>query len=145
MNPKEYIQKSISNLANQFPNIEFKCGIDKCIGSYIVQITPASEFDNNDALLDAWIPISLEFNELFINDEIVFTSQVDTILEISEEIKTFNAISFTDKMKNIFSYTKLPIQQQDAVLVLHKLSIKSATNTDKYYQSNPSTLYQMAA
>jgi len=100
MTPFEYLKDKLSLLAETF-NITVKYHFDNKIFRHIVELTPQSEYYNNDKLDDYWINISVEFMELFPNDTISFVS-VDSTLISNEHSLIFNAKELEEVCRNNF-------------------------------------------
>lgn len=77
--PIDFIKERVGRLANDFKSVTIKYGYDYLADAHIVELTPESEYYNNKALDDAWIPMSLEFDNTFLNDVIVFVSSDSTL------------------------------------------------------------------
>src|SRR5688572_26160899 len=96
MTSLEFIKKELQGLAEKFPNIHIKYGFDEIIETHIVEMSPPHEYYNNRCLDKAWIPVSLQFLELFLDEDITFISS-DSSLKIEEVILEFNQPSYIDE------------------------------------------------
>ncbi len=106
MNPVDFLKKELGILARKFPNIYLRYGYNDIINTYIVELLPLSEYLNNKALDESWIPVSVRFNEVFKNDDIsiAFISS-DSSLSVTEIIADYNNPVYTndDSINQIFN------------------------------------------
>lgn len=89
MTPAEFLRKELGELAEKFPSVHIKYGYDKTIFTHIVEILPLSEFEGNDSLLEAWMPLSFEFRQNFREEDIAFVSS-DSTLRVDSPLFEFN-------------------------------------------------------
>lgn len=99
-NTFEFLYKELGAIAENFPQVHIKCGYDRVIETHIVELLPLSEYQNNTALDDAWIPLSIRFMETFAQDDISFISSGST-LNIDNVLFEFNVHSGSEE--NIIS------------------------------------------
>lgn len=95
---KEFIFEKLTTLAQQFPGVTIKYDFDSMIKTHIVELSPISEYYNNDLLTDNWIEIAKEFLEKFPTEDISFIS-TDSILKVTNPEFTLNtsqSIHFSD-------------------------------------------------
>lgn len=85
MTTLEYLQEKLSFLAENF-DITVKYHYDDKIFRHIVELTPPDEYYNNEKLDDSWIKISLEFMELFPDDNISFVSNDSTLISNEHQL-----------------------------------------------------------
>jgi hypothetical protein len=103
MKPKEFIFSRLDILALKFPNVTFKYFFDDEITTHIIELTPEEEYNNNTQLDNAWIPIALEFDQLYKQESISFISS-DSILAVVKPEKIWNGYNantfefFTNKI-----------------------------------------------
>ncbi|TAE11812.1 MAG: hypothetical protein EAY72_10170 [Bacteroidetes bacterium] len=83
MTAKQFITETLAKLAVQFPDVTIKYAFNHSIETYVVEFTPTEAYYNNKLLDAAWIPFSMEFEQLFLYDNIAFISS-DSILSISQ-------------------------------------------------------------
>jgi hypothetical protein len=84
MTPQEFLKTELTILAQSFPQIHLRYGFDGVIDTHIVQVDPIDEYYNNEAFDNAWIPISMAFDEQF-EESISFISSDSTLkLEAAE-------------------------------------------------------------
>ena len=88
----EYIQQKLGGLSKQFPHLTFKYAFDTIIQTHVVEISPEAAYYHNKQLDNAWIPVSLEFMQLFEDETISFISS-DSILAPSNPELVFNSQS----------------------------------------------------
>jgi hypothetical protein len=100
MNSVEYLQKELKVIADNFPNVNIRYGFDDVIKTHIVELLPLVEYDTNESLENAWIPLSISFLENYMDEEIAFISSGST-LSIKKILLEFNPLAF--KEKNIIS------------------------------------------
>ncbi|SHN40943.1 hypothetical protein [Chitinophaga sp. CF418] len=86
----EFIKEKLELLANAFKTITIKYAYNYAINTHIVELTPETEYYNNDALDKFWIPISLDFKRLFEKEDITFISS-DSILRIANPVFEWSA------------------------------------------------------
>src|SRR6266404_3559325 len=79
MNPLEFLKIELEKISKNFPSVHIKCVFNKVISTHIVELLPLSEYVNNDALSEAWMPLSFEFREKFPEDDISFVSSDSTL------------------------------------------------------------------
>jgi len=89
MNPIEFLQQQLKEISKSFPNVHIKYAFNSVIATHIVELLPLSEYQNNDALDDAWIPLSFQFRQQFPEEEISFVSS-DSSLSIESSTFEFN-------------------------------------------------------
>lgn len=78
-----FLKEKLSGLAVQFPNVQIKYAYNRSIATHVVELTPVSEYYHNESLDSAWIPISIEFMETFLAEDICFISS-DSRLAIAQ-------------------------------------------------------------
>lgn len=83
MNAIDFLKQKLGALAFQFPQVQLKYTYNSSIATHIVELTPEKEYYNNEALDDAWIPVSIEFMETFASESIAFVSS-DSSLAIEQ-------------------------------------------------------------
>lgn len=151
MKPKEFLHTALEVISKQFPQVHIKYAYNNVINTYIVELLPVEEFQNNDALDDAWIPLSFKFRETFPNDEIAFISS-DSTLSIECPLFEFNVPSidfdlisefFASLSKEELNYSfpsNIPMGAKSignsivAVLKTPKEKINEAVDYDTFYQ-----------
>lgn len=89
MKPLEYLKGKLTELAINFPLITVKYAYDKLINYHVIELTPIEEFYNNEKLDDFWIPVSIEFSDLFPDEYVTFISN-DSSLKIEKPELIFN-------------------------------------------------------
>jgi hypothetical protein len=89
MKPIEFIYTHLEDLSKEFPQVHIKYAFNKIIFTHIIELLPLTEYQNNSALDDAWIPLSFDFRKLFPDDEIAFVSS-DSTLTICDPLFEFN-------------------------------------------------------
>lgn len=109
MNPLDFLKTELEKVSKNFTNVQFKYEYNNIISTHIVEILPLDEYLHNDKLSETWIPLSIEFGQIFPNEEIAFISS-DSILRINDPIFEFNILNqnFTD-----ISSFYAPITQQE--------------------------------
>lgn len=70
----KFIEAKLEELAQHHYDVTVKYGFDYKSEIHIVELTPTAAFYENDNLLDSWIPISVEFKEMFPFEDICFIS-----------------------------------------------------------------------
>lgn len=83
MESKTFLKERLAAIALQFPNVQIKYAYNYSIATHIVELTPESEYYNNEVLDAVWIPLSMEFSETFASESICFISS-DSRLAISQ-------------------------------------------------------------
>ncbi|SFO50322.1 hypothetical protein SAMN05428949_5459 [Chitinophaga sp. YR627] len=94
INPVEFIRNKLNALADTFKAVNIKYAFNDIIHVHVVELTPVSEYYNNLALDNAWIPLSLEFESLYETDNIVFISS-DSSLRILDAEMEWNSAKTT--------------------------------------------------
>jgi len=89
MTSKEYLKIKLEKLSMDFPHITIRYAYNSVINYHVVELTPQSEYYNNNALDDKWIPISLEFMQTFPTEYISFVSD-DSTLKVENPEFSFN-------------------------------------------------------
>ncbi|NCI48230.1 hypothetical protein [Sediminibacterium soli] len=100
MDAAQFIGEMLAELANKYRKVTFKYGYSLDNECHVVEITPQSAFEN-DALTAAWVPKSLEFLNLFPDDDIVFISD-DSILALGTYKLEFNANTEAEVLLQFF-------------------------------------------
>jgi len=90
MNPTNYLKRELKIIAKNFPNVNIRYGYNKVIETHIVELLPLVEYNENNKLDDAWIPLSISFLEKYMGEEIAFISS-DSSLSLKDTIFEFNA------------------------------------------------------
>ncbi len=99
MDSINFLKISLEELSLKFPFVHFKYGYDSMIDTHLVELLPLSEYNNNEDLDSAWIPLSLKFIKTF-DEEIVFFSS-NSELSIKNIIFEFNSsVSLEEKIIN---------------------------------------------
>jgi hypothetical protein len=86
---QEFLYSNLQALASSFPNVEIKYKYNDYAETHIVELTPQSEYDGNQALEDAWIKIVHDFWKEFPSEDISFLSS-DSTLRITDPTFTLN-------------------------------------------------------
>ncbi len=81
MEAKEYIKNGLENIANQFPQVQIRYAFNFEINTHIIQFDPIDAYYNLPELDAAWIPFSVEFDNIFVDESIAFIGS-DSILSI---------------------------------------------------------------
>ncbi len=95
MDPKIHLVEKLEELASNFPHVQIKYAYNELIETHVVELTPEYEYYNNVALDDAWFPISLEFMEIFPEENISFVSS-DSSLSIGKPEFEWNIRAIID-------------------------------------------------
>ncbi len=74
MEPTLFLKERLGTLAVQFPGIQIKYAYKPSIATHIVELSPVKDYYENDLLEAAWVPLSIEFMETFIAENICFVS-----------------------------------------------------------------------
>lgn len=96
----EYLQKELKLIADNFPDVNIRYGYNQIIKTHIVELLPLVEYDTNETLENAWIPLSISFLKNYMDEEIAFISS-DSTLSLKKVLFEFNPITFSEK--NIIS------------------------------------------
>lgn len=100
MKAADFLHKELKAIADRFPNVNIRYGYDDIIETHIVELLPLIEYNTNEELDKAWIPLSINFLEIYSNDEIAFVSS-DSSLSLKNIIFEFNPKACTEE--NIIS------------------------------------------
>ena len=101
----EFIKEKLEHLANAFKTVTIRYAYNDAISTHIVELSPEEEYYNNTALDKCWIPISLEFNRLFENEDITFISS-DSILKISNPVFEWNTSGKMSQEQSHFQFSR---------------------------------------
>lgn len=96
MEPLTFLKEKLRSLSIQFRSVQIRYAYNNSIATHIVELTPENEYYNNTLLDDTWIPISIDFMEMFPGENISFISS-DSNLAIAKAEIEFN----TQKMNLI--------------------------------------------
>lgn len=72
MTPFQFIYQKLELISEKFPHIGIRYEFNTLIKTHIIEFSPECEFENNDSLAELWVPFSMEFKEVFPNDDIAF-------------------------------------------------------------------------
>ena len=144
MNAAEYLKNELQTIAEQFPNVNIRYGYDNLIDTHIVELLPLIEYNTNEALDNAWIPLSIAFLEKYATEEIVFISS-DSSLSLSTVIFEFNhkacseeniiAELFSPIAEQLFTYD-FPTNMPNSKLIGNTVfSLSGSTRTEKVDES----------
>ncbi len=89
MTPAEFLKKELNILATKFPGVHIKYGFNNKIDMHIVELLPLIEYSNNKELDKSWFPVSINFMEIYKDEEIAFISS-DSSLSLKDVIFEFN-------------------------------------------------------
>ena len=89
MTAKQFIIENLTKLAQQFPDVQIKYAYNFTIETHVIEFTPEEAYYNNEALDNAWIPFSVDFDTLFLDESIAFISS-DSSLCIQQAENTWN-------------------------------------------------------
>lgn len=109
MTPVEFLQIELKKVAEKFPNVNIRYGYDDIIDTHVVELLPLIEYNSNDELDKAWIPLSIEFLRKYMNEEIAFISS-DSSLSLKDIIFEYNYKDCTEE--NIISELFAPLTEQ---------------------------------
>ncbi len=94
MTSVDFLKSELQIIADKFPNVHIKYGYNNIIETHVIELLPLIEYTNNVELDRTWVPLSLQFMEIF-NEDVTFISS-DSSLSIRNVIFEFNA-SCTDE------------------------------------------------
>ena len=156
MKAVEYLQKELKIIANNFPNVNIRYGYNEMIRTHIIELLPLIEYNTNEDLDNAWIPLSISFLENYIDEELAFISS-DSSLSLKNIIFEFNPTAFTEEniineLFGILTYTSIkynfPTEMQDGFIMKNNdidLMNNSIEKLDKDGCLDYSYLYPIAA
>jgi hypothetical protein len=125
MEARDYLRKELKLIAEKFPNVNIRYGYDNIIDTHIIELLPLIEYNTNDELDKAWIPLSISFLDNYMDEEIAFVSS-DSSLSIKNVLFEFNPFACTEKniMSELFgvlTYTPVnysfPTEMQDGIII----------------------------
>lgn len=125
MNSVEYLQKELKIIADKFPRVNIRYGFNDTIKTHIVELLPLFEYNTNEDLDNAWIPLSISFLENYMDEEIAFISS-DSSLSIKNILFQFNSSACTEENIITHIYDKLtstpvvynfPTEMQDGFIM----------------------------
>jgi hypothetical protein len=82
----QYIKDGIKKLANQFPQVQIRYAFNYEINTHIIQFDPIDAYYYLPELDAAWIPFSLEFDEIYADESIAFIGS-DSILSLTDNFE----------------------------------------------------------
>ncbi|MBD0403201.1 hypothetical protein [Flammeovirga sp. EKP202] len=85
MEAKEYIEKKISNLVTNFPQLKVSYEIDSYSSSNYIKVLPGKSFYNDKDYQKFETEFIMEFIERYPNEEIVFVSD-NCLIDVSNPI-----------------------------------------------------------
>jgi len=89
MTPITFLKERLEKLAVAFPQVQIRYAYNYSIATHVVELTPEVEYYHNERLDNAWIPVSMEFNEVFPAESISFISS-DSSLAITKPEMEWN-------------------------------------------------------
>lgn len=154
MTPVDFLHKELENISKDFPQIHIKYEFNSIIHTHIVELLPVEEYRFNNALDDAWMPLSFKFCETFPEEEIAFISSDS---ELAIEVPTFEfnipcanfdlIPSFFEKLAiGEFNYTfptTMPVGAK--AIGLSITDVLKSPKQDLLKEQDLSNIYQQAA
>lgn len=110
MNSVEFLKNELKTLAQKFPKVHIKYGFNSLIETHIVELLPLIEYTENIELDKAWIPLSIQFMEEYVDDNIAFISS-DSPLSLKEVTFEFNSTACSEG--NIISELFAPLTESE--------------------------------
>ncbi len=151
MDAKDYLYHELKGLAAEFPEVQFKYAFNPIIFTHIVELLPLCEYQTNDQLADAWIPLSFKFRENFPDDEIAFVSS-DSKLSIKEAQFQFNSPAavtgfeiFAPMSRELSEYSFPTYMPEVAITIAHPINKVLETPAHKIEIDYDLDYYQQAA
>lgn len=128
--PVDFLKKELRIIADKFQNVNIKYGFDSMIDTHVVELLPLVEYNNNEELDKAWIPLSIKFLNQYDDQEIAFVSS-DSSLSLKKVIFEFNPNVCTEEnvMSEIYDeLTKNQLNYTFSPSITQKVSIDGAVN-----------------
>jgi hypothetical protein len=133
MRINDFLNKRLSDLAADFPQISLRYCYNKRIDSFIVEITPKSEFEHNDKLDEAWILIVDDFMKEFPYEDITFVSTGSTLMENQEVYEIPNSLLINENVNIIIDDLILNTSIDNNFMSLEYLNYNETVNGFLYF------------
>lgn len=98
----EVIKDFLESVRSKFSGINFRCEYNKISFTYIVEVTPLNEFEDNAEYADLEYDFITRFEEMFPKYIVMFVSD-NSMTKI--ETPDFEICSFKNETSNIINFT----------------------------------------
>lgn len=99
-NSVAYMKEKLTELEEKFPQLKVRYAFDEMELSHMVEVLPASEFEDNEAYGEYEIALTLDFIKEYPDEELFFVTEGD-LIELTDPVfvkkgKAFDGVRVAD-------------------------------------------------